>query len=927
MKILIRIFIPVILTTLISIHAVFPQETERIYLSGKGFDDAKEWDFYCTSGRKSGEWTKIPVPSCWEQHGFGTYNYGHDKDQDRGKEKGIYKLNFFASREWRDKEVHIVFEGSMTDTEVKINGKVAGDIHQGAFYRFSYNITKLLNSNSDNELEVTVSKHSLDPSVNSAERYADYWIFGGIFRPVYLEVRPKQHIERIAVNPQADGSFTAEVFLNNLRSANKVTARILDLRGNQIGENFSTALTKDLSKAILSNKVDNIQPWSPEFPNLYFVQVNLLKDNEVIHSLTERIGFRTVEVRERDGIYVNGVKIKFKGVCRHSFWPETGRTLSKELSIQDVQLMKDMNMNAVRMSHYPPDPHFLDVCDSLGLFVLDELAGWQSAYNTEVGKKLVKEMVIRDVNHPSIIIWDNGNEGGWNTDLDNEFSKYDPQERELIHPWENFRKTDTNHYIDYNYGTNESFNGSQIFFPTEVLHGLYDGGHGAGLDDFWELMWSKPTSAGGFLWVFSDESIKRTDKDGILDSDGNHAPDGILGPYREKEGSFYAIKEIWAPVYFEEKYITEAFDGKLRLENRYHYTNLNQCKISFKLVNFKKPDDINGKFEVLEENNIVAPNVAAGEWGLIPLDLPPNWNEADALLITIADPHGREIYTWDWPIRLPGDKLSDYFNEEDSSSPTTGESVDGIITMKAGEVEIHIGENSGLLQKVICSGSEISLNGGPVLAEGNSEFVGYTTRQEDNSFEYRAEYQGNLRSITWTLMGNGVLKLEVTYVPNNHQPFFGINFNYPEGKVNGFRWLGNGPYRVWKNRLKGGTLNVWNKDYNNTITGETYTYPEFKGYHSEMYWLKLLNDEKSFTIYTSTENLFFRMFTPDDPEADPRYTKVEFPEGDISFLQGIPPIGTKFKKPEQLGPQSRSNMYRRHRTDSDMFINLYFDFR
>ena len=476
-------------------------------------------------------------------------------------------MNFKASPEWRDKEIHIVFEGSMTDTEVLINGKSAGEIHQGAFYRFSYNITKLLKVNTDNELEVTVSKHSADPSVNNAERYADYWIFGGIFRPVYLEIKPKQHIERIALNPRADGSFFADVYLSNIKTANRIRASIIDSGGNQVGQDFGEKITKGILKANLLTKLDNIKLWSPEFPNLYFIEISLLKDDMLLHTLTERFGFRTVEVRERDGIYVNGVKIKFKGVCRHSFWPETGRTLNKELSIQDVNLMKEMNMNAVRMSHYPPDQHFLDVCDSLGLFVLDELAGWQAAYNTDVGKKLVKEMVTRDVNHPSIVIWDNGNEGGWNIELDDEFIKYDPQERELIHPWENFRKTDTNHYIDYNYGTNDSFNGSQIFFPTEVLHGLYDGGHGAGLDDFWDLIWRKPTSAGAFLWVFSDESISRTDKEGFLDSDGNHAPDGILGPYREKEGSFYTIKEIWAPVYFEEKYITDAFDGKFKVEN------------------------------------------------------------------------------------------------------------------------------------------------------------------------------------------------------------------------------------------------------------------------------------------------------------------------------------------------------------------------
>jgi hypothetical protein len=117
MRFFVRFFTIGILIILVSFKFSYTQETKRIYLSGKGFDDAKEWDFYCTDGRKSGEWTKIPVPSCWEQHGFGTYNYGHDIDTERGKEKGIYKLNFKASTEWRDKEIHIVFEGSMTDTE------------------------------------------------------------------------------------------------------------------------------------------------------------------------------------------------------------------------------------------------------------------------------------------------------------------------------------------------------------------------------------------------------------------------------------------------------------------------------------------------------------------------------------------------------------------------------------------------------------------------------------------------------------------------------------------------------------------------------------------------------------------------------------------------------------------------------------------
>ena len=122
----------------------FSQQTEKLYLSGSGNDDTKNWEFFCTAGMNSGKWTTIPVPSCWELQGFGKYDYGFAKDSVRGKEKGLYKYSFNVPAAWKNKTVKIVFEGSMTDTEVKINGKLAGEIHQGAFYAFKYDITPLL---------------------------------------------------------------------------------------------------------------------------------------------------------------------------------------------------------------------------------------------------------------------------------------------------------------------------------------------------------------------------------------------------------------------------------------------------------------------------------------------------------------------------------------------------------------------------------------------------------------------------------------------------------------------------------------------------------------------------------------------------------------------------------------------------------------
>jgi beta-galactosidase/beta-glucuronidase len=186
------------------------QKTDVIYLSGTDKDHTVQWDFFCTNGRNSGKWSKIAVPSNWELQGFGTYHYG--QPDLIANEKGLYKYEFSVPDIHAKKQVYIVFEGSMTDTEVKVNGKIAGPVHQGAFYRFKYDISDLINFGSKNILEVTVSKESANESINRAERTSDYWVFGGIYRPVYLEIVPSLFIDHVAIDAKATGSFHMDVF-------------------------------------------------------------------------------------------------------------------------------------------------------------------------------------------------------------------------------------------------------------------------------------------------------------------------------------------------------------------------------------------------------------------------------------------------------------------------------------------------------------------------------------------------------------------------------------------------------------------------------------------------------------------------------------------------------------------------------------------
>ncbi|HVU32583.1 MAG TPA: glycoside hydrolase family 2 TIM barrel-domain containing protein [Opitutaceae bacterium] len=928
-----------------------PTETAIQYLSGRGTDDAVLWDFYCTGGRHSGVWSKIHVPSCWEQEGFGTYQYGLEA---RGKkaappasEVGKYRYQFSVPAGWQGRTVRIVFDGAMTDAAVLINGQSAGPVHQGAFYSFSYDITRLLKFGADNLLEVTVAKESANRSVNAAERRGDYWNFGGIFRPVFLEAFPAEHIDRVAIDAQADGRFTAQVFLSGVAEAKaRVTAVIID----QQGRAFELPFSADVSRAgpagappeIGSTEVtlhDNARTrpalWTAETPNLYTARFTLVVAGKPRHVVTQRFGYRTFEVRPRDGLYLNGQKIMMKGCDRHSFWPETGRALSRARNFADVRLMKKMNMNAVRMSHYPPDRDFLEACDELGLYVLDELAGWHGHYDTETGKKLVAEMVQRDVNHPSILFWDNGNETGWNTALDGEFDKWDPQNRRVLHPLAKFSDVETMHYRSYP-ETQEYLARGDIFMPTEFLHGLFDGGHGAGLWDYWELMRKSPNSAGGFLWSFADEGVARTDEGGRIDNKGSWAPDGIVGPHHEREGSFNAIREIWSPVVITgPDRLPVDFDGRFPVENRFDFTNLSACSFEWELATFAAPDAGTAGHAVIARGTQTGPSVAAHAAGVLAIHLPPNWCEADVLYVTARNPWGRKLWTWSWPVSAPPTRLRDAMPSPGARA-TFQETADAV-TVSAGQLELRFSKRTGLLAGVVRDGHRVSLSNGPRVvafrrgdrrADGSIEpkvpkgvdrqYFDVATPGTLKSLQAHHDganvvidatfaavdrtSTGSLRDAHWVISPGGDVRLDYDYTFGGVVDAVGVAFDYPEADMRSIRWLGDGPYRVWQNRTQGTTLDVWQNAYNDAVPGVSFTYPEFKGFFRGWRWVDFTTSEGHLRIASDSPNLYLGVYTPRDGADALLYT---FPPVDLAFWDVIPPVRNKVNATDLIGPHSQ----------------------
>ncbi|MDR2938454.1 MAG: DUF4981 domain-containing protein [Prevotellaceae bacterium] len=913
--------------------------TEVKYLSGKGYDDAVDWEFFCTEGRNSGVWTTIKVPSCWEQQGFGGYTYGvnfYAKKTAPGitKEQGQYKLKFDMPAEWLGRRIRIVFDGVMTDAVVRVNGQKAGPVHQGGFYRFMYDITGMVRVGQDNLLEVNVSKESENESVNLAERRGDYWNFGGIFRPVFLQVLPAQFIDRVAIDAKADGNFTADVFLGNaLEKGFSMTAQITDTAGSPVGSPLQVEVPKGGDKVTLTTKLDNPKLWTAETPNLYKVKFTLKEGDNVRHIVGERFGFRTIEVRERDGVYINGQRVLMRGVNRHSFWPETGRTLNRKLNYDDVKLMREMNMNAVRMSHYPPDPEFLDACDELGLFVLNELGGWHGKYDDGVGKKLVGELITRDLNHPSIIMWDNGNEGGWNTNLDGEFHKWDIQKRPVIHPQQYLSGIESMHYRSYG-ETQEYLRGDYIYMPTEFLHGLYDGGHGAGLYDYWEMMRQHPRSAGGFLWVYADEGVVRADQGGRIDHDADHGADGIVGPHHEKEGSFNTIREVWCPVQIMNKEINDRFNGVLQVENRYDFTNLNQCKFAWELASFPRPEQLRVGHKTVAEGEITGPNVLPHAEGELKIMLPDTWREADVLYVTVKNPNGESLWTWSYSWKKPTDFFNAYLPQPKAAGakdrPVKQRSSKDNVTINAADLELTFNKTSGELTALKQRGKTFSISGMKFIAarradrsldgwvgenvpkgvsriynevKADSKVTAFNVRSEGNDALVEVTYFGALQNVLWRISPDGNIRIEYEYEYDGVVELMGVKFDYPEPQMKSMRMLAKGPYRVWQNRLHGTTLDVWKNDYNDPIPSESFVYPEFKGYYNDWRWVAFETSEGTITMGNELTGNFLGVYTPRDGRDAQLYT---IPQTGLAVLDVIPAVRNKVNTTDLVGPSSQA---------------------
>ena len=552
------------------------------------------------------QWKDFPVPGLFEFNGYGdrTYkNIGYawatqfDPNppyiSELNNYTGSYRRTFELPADWKGKDVYFHVGSATSNLTLWVNGKYVG-YSEDSKVAAEFNISKYLKPGKN-----LIAMQVMRWCDGSYFEDQDYWRFTGIAREVYLYARPKLHAADVRLNAGLENNFKDGVLDYHISlqgGKSDVSISLCDKDGKQIAQATGAKGTI---------KVPNVKPWTAETPNLYKVFITLKNKQGVSEVIPQKVGFRNVEIKNAQ-LLVNGQPILVKGADRHEIDPDGGYVVSVERMIQDIKIMKQLNINAVRTCHYPDDPRWYDLCDEYGLYITAE-ANLESHGMGYDEKSLAKfpEYIVPHIernegnvkpliNHPSIIVWSLGNECGYGVNFEKAYDwvkAYDKTRPVQYERGGYDSKTDIHCPMYIGYEESESYcksNGSKPYIQCEYAHAM--GNSMGGFKEYWDLIRKYPKYQGGYIWDFVDQGVR--DKSPITGkeiftyggdygrypgSDYNFNCNGIIAPNRRLNPHAYEIQYVLQNVWIKD---FDAENGSFNVYNENFFKNIDDLSLT-----------------------------------------------------------------------------------------------------------------------------------------------------------------------------------------------------------------------------------------------------------------------------------------------------------------------------------------------------------
>ncbi len=907
-------------------------------------------DFY-KPGYSRKEWTTIEVPSTLERQGFGTPIYTNatypfkanppsvmDEPNARYttfKERnpvGSYCRTFTVPKSWKGKRILLHLAGVSSAAFVWVNGHSVG-YTQDSRLPAEFDLTPYITSGS-NFLAIETYKYC-DGSYLEDQ---DYWRLSGIYRDVFLRAVPEVTLWDVYAQPQTDLSsrqgsillhYTTSNFTKKETENYSLNVSVISPSGKQILPKkvypLGTFITGLGSENILPEiKIGNVQLWYDEKPLQYAVRIELIKGKKVIEAYSLPVAFRKIEVKGNT-ILLNGNKFKIRGVNRHEFSPNQGWAISKEEMIKDLKLMKRANINFVRNSHYPNDPRWYELCDQYGMMIMDEVnvESHGLSYHKRVlpGDKpewasacvdRMKRMIIRDRQHPSVLLWSLGNEAGYGQafyEMQKATHTYDPESRLIQY-------ADMNNAADFDSQTYPTIEwlrqhlqgkavrkGEQGESSNEEQHGKYPSGkpflmneysHAMGnslgnFNDYWDLIYANDMLSGGFVWDWVDQAlyknINRPSDGFVYGGDFNDFPtntnfcvNGLIGADRIAHPHYYELQKVYQPVAFR---LVSKAPFVIELTNRQLATNLSEYDLQYELL-----EDGEKKYEGVL-NTIEVPPLNIKRFTL-PENIKENPSKERYLTVRLTRKtsclweNKGAVFAWE---QFP---LSDqpYQSARDSIVPSSileiNKGADNYL-IKGADFEVKISLTTGLL-------SGYAVHGKPII-KGETRF-NFWRALTDNDLGWKVDTKMNvwkkdmehfqllslrqlpgkngaiiLKSyysfertqatamVQHTIHNNGVIDISFEMdIPNKapNIPRIGLQFEMDK-TLQQIDWYGRGPHENYLDRKTSAAVGIYRSTVKEWIT--PYVRPQENANRTDIRWIRFSGNNKSIR-FTSAGNLF-----------------------------------------------------------------------